>query len=130
MSETNGNSKPLRVIGLTRKSKGEDQGTHDDQRRIIEDRCAREGFTLVRVDSDGLPLARRDGAAVVVARRILLDQRERGSDARRPIHVVVAAGREGVEQRRARIRCSASCDRALVLVRELGIALPLADRVG
>lgn len=44
-------SKPPRLIGLTRKSKGEDEGTHDDQRRIIEERCAREGFTLVRVDS-------------------------------------------------------------------------------
>jgi DNA invertase Pin-like site-specific DNA recombinase len=43
---------PLRIIGLTRKSKGEDEGTHVDQRRIIEDRCAREGFTLVRVDSE------------------------------------------------------------------------------
>jgi DNA invertase Pin-like site-specific DNA recombinase len=40
------------MIGLTRKSKGEDDGTHKDQRRIIEDRCGREGFVLIRVDSE------------------------------------------------------------------------------
>ncbi|HEY8844069.1 MAG TPA: recombinase family protein [Gaiellaceae bacterium] len=40
------------MIGLTRKSRGEDEGTHADQRKIIEDRCAREGFDLRRVDSE------------------------------------------------------------------------------
>jgi DNA invertase Pin-like site-specific DNA recombinase len=43
---------PLRFIGLTRKSKGEDEGTHLDQRRIIEERAAREGFKLVRTDKE------------------------------------------------------------------------------
>lgn len=42
----------LRMVGLTRKSKGDDDGTHQDQRRIIEDRCAREDFVLLRVDSE------------------------------------------------------------------------------
>lgn len=45
-------AKTLRMIGLTRKSRGEDEGTHADQRKIIEDRCAREGFDLRRVDSE------------------------------------------------------------------------------
>jgi DNA invertase Pin-like site-specific DNA recombinase len=40
------------MIGLTRKSKGEDDGTHKDQRAIMEERCRREGFTLLRVDSE------------------------------------------------------------------------------
>jgi DNA invertase Pin-like site-specific DNA recombinase len=40
------------MIGLTRKSKGDDDGTHQDQRRIIEDRCTREDFVLLRVDSE------------------------------------------------------------------------------
>jgi DNA invertase Pin-like site-specific DNA recombinase len=53
MSASNGSgTKPLRMIGLTRKSKGEDDGTHKDQRGIIEARCEREGFSLVRVDSE------------------------------------------------------------------------------
>ncbi len=53
MSSTNGSGQqPLRMVGLTRKSRGDDEGTHLDQRRIIEDRCAREGFALLRVDSE------------------------------------------------------------------------------
>jgi len=44
--------KPLRMIGLTRKSKGEDKCTHIDQREIMEARCQREGFVLLRVDSE------------------------------------------------------------------------------
>jgi DNA invertase Pin-like site-specific DNA recombinase len=42
----------LRMIGLTRKSKGEDEGTHADQRARIERVCAREGFALLRVEQE------------------------------------------------------------------------------
>jgi DNA invertase Pin-like site-specific DNA recombinase len=45
-------NKALRFIGLTRKSSGEDEGTHGDQRRIIESRVEAEGFTLLRVDRE------------------------------------------------------------------------------
>jgi DNA invertase Pin-like site-specific DNA recombinase len=40
------------MIGLTRKSRGDDEGTHTDQRLRIEERAAREGFTLVRVTKE------------------------------------------------------------------------------
>jgi DNA invertase Pin-like site-specific DNA recombinase len=42
----------LRMIGLTRKSKGEDEGTHVDQRARIERVCEREGFELLRVEQE------------------------------------------------------------------------------
>jgi DNA invertase Pin-like site-specific DNA recombinase len=42
----------LRFIGLTRKSKGEDEGTHSDQRAMIEARAKAEGFTLIRIDAE------------------------------------------------------------------------------
>src|SRR5205823_4002719 len=42
----------LRMIGLTRKSKGDDEGTHAHQRRLIEARAALEGFELVRIDAE------------------------------------------------------------------------------
>jgi DNA invertase Pin-like site-specific DNA recombinase len=46
-------SKPLRMIGLTRKSRGEDEGTHADQRRLIEDYIARSlDMTLLRVEKE------------------------------------------------------------------------------
>jgi hypothetical protein len=41
MSET---TKTLRMIGLTRKSKGDDEGTHADHRRLIEARAGSEGL--------------------------------------------------------------------------------------
>jgi DNA invertase Pin-like site-specific DNA recombinase len=44
--------KPLRMIGLTRKSRGDDEGTHDDQRAIIDTRCKSERFDLIRVDAE------------------------------------------------------------------------------
>ncbi len=43
---------PLRMIGLTRKSRGEDEGTHVDQRAIIERRAESEGFDLIRVEKE------------------------------------------------------------------------------
>jgi DNA invertase Pin-like site-specific DNA recombinase len=49
---TNVADKPLRMIGLTRKSRGEDEGTHADQRRRIEGVCKREGFDLLRVEKE------------------------------------------------------------------------------
>lgn len=52
MTSIQASSGSLRFIGLTRKSKGEDEGTHEDQKKIIGDRCLREGFKLLRVDSE------------------------------------------------------------------------------
>jgi DNA invertase Pin-like site-specific DNA recombinase len=43
---------PLRMIGLTRKSKGEDEGTHADQKAIISRRAEAEGFDLIRVEKE------------------------------------------------------------------------------
>lgn len=43
---------PLRMIGLTRKSKGDDEGTHVDQRSRIEAKARAEGFELVDVLSE------------------------------------------------------------------------------
>jgi hypothetical protein len=45
--------KPLRMIGLTRKSKGEDEGTHTDQKRLIEEYIARDpSLALLRVEKE------------------------------------------------------------------------------
>jgi DNA invertase Pin-like site-specific DNA recombinase len=44
---------PLRLIGLTRKSRGEDEGTHADQRRIVEARIASDpSLSLLRIEQE------------------------------------------------------------------------------
>jgi len=40
------------MIGLTRKSRGDDEGTHEDQERIILARAQSEGFEVVRMERE------------------------------------------------------------------------------
>ena len=65
-------AKTLRMIGLTRKSRGEDEGTHADQRKIIEDHIAREARRPPSAwrRSTRSPAARRSGAKREVGRAV------------------------------------------------------------
>jgi DNA invertase Pin-like site-specific DNA recombinase len=61
----------LRLIGLTRKSRGEDEGTHADQRRIIEARIASEpSLSLLRMEQEHKVSGAKDWRSREIGRAI------------------------------------------------------------